>query len=426
MPAGDLRQHLLRVSPLKSSLLGLFALAALSVGLAQCSTSGGSGSTVPKGTSSATPTPSPTPTGSTLPASATVMIPVGPSPGSGSLGPVLGGYSSSITFPTTGTAGTVTVTLSATQPGGTPTVQSMRRRPQTIGGVGLVPLAFITLTSPTSLTFTSSPSFSFSVPAAAVNAGQIPYLAYYDPTASPQTGWNTFDGPGTVSGTTVTFPALSGYSGIGSTAGVTYDIVLFTVTTALSTPTSSPSATASPTPTPSPSPSPTSTPTPTPTPSPSPTAVSNTYEFGLNPAGSSIGIPAVGSVQNGTYYNATLGWPSSNASGVLVTVNQYALDDSAPLTSGNVYEMTLTLSNGTNGVAPVTFGTSANQLTMQSPMFNLSANYTMTVTGAFNTVMTLPQMPAQGFPGHFLMFPSPFNGLTVANNGTVTVVINQQ
>jgi len=201
MPAGDLRATPSARLPLKSSLLGLFALAALSVGLAQCSTSGGSGSTVPKGTSSATPTPSPTPTGSTLPASATVMIPVGPSPGSGSLGPVLGGYSSSITFPTTGTAGTVTVTLSATQPGGTPTVQSMRRRPQTIGGVGLVPLAFITLTSPTSLTFTSSPSFSFSVPAAAVNAGQIPYLAYYDPTASPQTGWNTFDGPGTVSGT---------------------------------------------------------------------------------------------------------------------------------------------------------------------------------------------------------------------------------
>jgi len=344
------------------------------------------------------------------------------------LGPVLGGYSSTITFPFTETSGTVTVTLSATQPGGTPTVQSMKRRPQTIGGVGLVPLAFMTLTSPTSLTFTSTPSFSFTVPAAAVNAGQIPYLAYYDPTASPQTGWNTFAGPATVNGATVTFPAMNEISGLGSTAGVTYDIVLFTVTSALATPTATPASSPTASPTASPTGSPTSTPTatPTPTPTPSPSPVSNTYEFGLNPAGSALGIPAVGSVQNGTYYNATLGWPPSNASGVLVTVNQYALDDSAPLISGNVYEMTLTPSNGTNNVAPVTFSSSANQLTMQSPMFSLAASYTMIVTGAFNTVTTVPQMPMQGFPGHFLYFPSPFNGLTVANNGTVTVVVHQQ
>jgi hypothetical protein len=421
MPADDLRPHILRVSRLRGSLLGLFALGVLSVGLAQCSTSGGTGSTVPKGSSSATPTPTPTP--STLPASATVMIPVGPSPGSGSLGPVLGGYSSTITFPVTETTGTITVTLSATQPGGTPTVQSMRRRPQTIGGVGLVPLAFLTFTSPTALTFSSTPSFSFTVPAAAVNAGQIPYLAYYDPTASPQTGWNTFAGPATVSGTTVTFPAMNGISGLGSTAGVTYDIVLFTVTSALTTPTPTPATSPTASPTASPTGSPTSTPTatPMPTPTPSPSPLSTTSEFGLSPTAGFIGNLNLGTIAAGNEYDVGLGWPSNNGSGFLVTYTLDALDDSAPLVSGNVYQMTLALSN----LAPVTFSSGA-QLSVESGLFSLSANYTMIVTGPFNTVTTVPQMPTQGFPGHFLMFPSPFSGLTVPTGGTVTVVIHQQ
>ena len=67
MPADDIRPYVLGRSRAKISTLGLFALAALSVGLAQCSGPGGSGNTVPKPTSSTTATPLPSPSGSASP-----------------------------------------------------------------------------------------------------------------------------------------------------------------------------------------------------------------------------------------------------------------------------------------------------------------------------------------------------------------------
>jgi hypothetical protein len=116
-----------------------------------------------------------------------------------------------------------------------------------------------------------------------------------------------------------------------------------------------------------------------------------------------------------------LGWPPSNASGVLVTAVLYALQDHTPLPSGDDFEMTLTLSG------PATFSSSSNQFTLQSPLLSLSAYYTMTVSAPGNTTTTTaPQMPTMGFPGTFLFFPSPFNGLNVPSGGTVTVVVAQQ
>jgi virginiamycin B lyase len=207
---------------------------------------GGTSSTVPHGAGGGGATPAPSPTPVPLPASAATSIPVGPSATSASLGPVLGGYSDTITVPAASGAAALAVTLSATQPGGTPAVQTVKRRAQSIGGSSVAPVAFVTMTSSATVTLGAAPAFSFTLPAGSASLGQICYVALYDPTASPQPGWTAFEGPGTVSGSTITFTAPS--AGVQLTAGVTYDLVLFTVTSALPSPT--PTATPSPTPTP--------------------------------------------------------------------------------------------------------------------------------------------------------------------------------
>jgi len=232
------------------SLAGTAALLAVSV--AGCN---GTSSIAPStgGVATLTPSPSPAP----LPASATATVPVGGAPASLSIGPVTGGYSGVITIPAGSTSAALTVTLAATQPAGTPAVQSIKRRPQTIGGTGIASAAFVTIASSATVTFGSTPTFTFTVPGAAAILGQVSYLALYDPSASPQPGWTTFAGPGTVSGNTIAFTGSSGNQQLKS--GVTYAIVLFTTTTAL--PTASPAPTATPTPTvPTPTPAPTATP----------------------------------------------------------------------------------------------------------------------------------------------------------------------
>jgi streptogramin lyase len=161
---------------------------------------------------------------------------------------VLGGYSSTVTVPAASNAATLTLTLGATQPAGTPAVQTVKRRTQAIGGTGVTPVAFLTVQSTVAVTLGATTVFSFTLPAGAPALGQISGIALYDPTASPQSGWTTFDGPGTVSGNTLAF---SGSSALQLNAGVTYDVVLFTTVSALPTPTPTPVATPSPTPTPS-------------------------------------------------------------------------------------------------------------------------------------------------------------------------------
>jgi virginiamycin B lyase len=210
-----------------------------------CAGCGGGSSTVPHGgggPATATPTATPVP----LPASATANIAVGSTGTTTSLGPVLGGYSSTITVPAGSGTAALAVTLSATQPGGTPAVQTVKRRTQSIGGTAVAPVAFVTMTSSATVTLGAAPVFSFTLPAGSASLAQTTYLALYDPTASPQPGWTTFEGPGTVSGTTIAFTASS--ATVQLTAGVTYDLALFTVASAL--PTATPTATPSPTPTP--------------------------------------------------------------------------------------------------------------------------------------------------------------------------------
>jgi hypothetical protein len=221
------------------------AITLLAVFAAGCN---GSSSIAPPIGGGATPTPTPSP--APLPAAATATIPVGGAPASASLGPVTGGYSSAITVPAGSTSAVLTLTLAATQPAGTPAVQTIKHRPQTIGSTGIATVAFVTIASSATVTFGTTPTFTFTVPGGAAILGQVSYLALYDPSATPQPGWTTFAGPGTVSGNTITFTGSGGNQQLKS--GVTYDIVLFTTTSALPTPSPNPTATAAPTPTPVP------------------------------------------------------------------------------------------------------------------------------------------------------------------------------
>jgi hypothetical protein len=312
--------------------------------------------------------------------------------------------------------------------------ETVKRRAQTIGGAGIAPIAFMTITSNVTVTFGATPGFSFTLPAGASSLGQISYVALYDPTANPQPGWTTFEGPGTVSGNVITFTGST--ASLQLEAGVTYDIALFTATSPLPTPTPAPTATPTPAPTPTPTPKPTPTPvptrTPTPTPSPTPSTASLSYEFGLDPSGSAIGIPPVGRNAAGTSgYIVDFGYPSSNPAGFLVSLTEYALQNTPPTTfAGNVFEMTLLLSYQGTGNPSISFSqddTTPGEFSIESSLLDLSENYTMSVrNGGGATVTTTPRKPQVGYPGTYLFFPSPFSGLTVANGKTVTVFITEQ
>ncbi|GEM_PF-2372459 len=216
----------------------------------------GGASVAPAMGTGASPTPSPT--AAPLPASATATLTAGAAPASISLGPVSGGYSGTIAVPAGSAAATVAVTLTGTQPAGTPAVQTAKRRAQTIGGTGATAVAFITLTSSATVTFGATPTVSFTVPAGAASLGAVSYVALFDPSAIPQSGWTTLVGPGTVNGTTITFNATSATLQLKS--GVTYDLAFFTVASTLTTPSPSPAPTTTPTPTTSPTAAPTATP----------------------------------------------------------------------------------------------------------------------------------------------------------------------
>jgi hypothetical protein len=78
-------------------------------------------------------------------------------------------------------------------------------------------------------------------------------------------------------------------------------------------------------------------------------------------------------------------------------LTEYALQDAPPTTfAGNVFEMTLSLSNQGAGNAPVTFSTdstSAGEFSIESSLFDLSKNYTMSVRNASTTTTTTPRKP---------------------------------
>ena len=223
-----------------SRSLSLVAILALAV--AGCG--GGGGGTTPVPTVTSAPTSTPT--------TAPVSIPVGAAATTAPLGAVVG-QSASLGIPATASgSGTVNAQLLATLPTGLPTVQSSTRLPRAIGTTQLTSLLFIGFTAPAAtLTFTSTPSFTFVFPAGfALVSGTQAYVGVYDPTQSAA-GWQTFLGPGVVSGTTITFASVA--RSVTFQANQTYYFVLFTTGVVIGVPTAAPTTTPTTTPTTAPS-----------------------------------------------------------------------------------------------------------------------------------------------------------------------------
>jgi len=208
--------------------------------------------------------PTPTPTPSTLPASATVMIPVGPSPGSGSLGPVLAAIAAHHVWvygdqrdrhrhPECHAARRNADRAVDEAPASDD--RRRRARPACVHDVNIAHVADVYVHTQF-LVYRSGGSRE---------CGTDPLSRLLRPDRQPANRLEHLRGTATVNGATVTFPAMNEISGLGSTAGVTYDIVLFTVTSALATPTATPTMSPTASPTASPTSTPTSTPTATPT-----------------------------------------------------------------------------------------------------------------------------------------------------------------
>jgi hypothetical protein len=160
-------------------------------------------------------------------------------------------------------------------------VQSVRRAALPTDAAVLL---YLQIYSSATIVLPTAPGFGIVIPSADVFSGGNYYLALYDPTR-PSLGWQyDFEGPGILSGTTLTFATNT--NPFTLEAGLIYYFALFVIpqnsgqptpapsTAPTSVPTQSPppvTTTPTPTPTPTPSPSPTPSPTPTPTPTPSPT-----------------------------------------------------------------------------------------------------------------------------------------------------------
>jgi hypothetical protein len=131
----------------------------------------------------------------------------------------------SLTLPaTTSGSGSMAAFLSAVLPSSTPALSSVTRRPAAIGAAGIAAVAYVTLVSSSSLSFSSTPAFTFTLSRAPCS-GCSEYVAFYDPT-NVSAGWTTL-AQATVSGSTVSFAGIQ--QSTTYTAGQSYVYALFTI-----------------------------------------------------------------------------------------------------------------------------------------------------------------------------------------------------
>jgi hypothetical protein len=198
--------------------------------LALCACGGGGG-----GGSSSPPVPPATPTPAPI-TQASISVPTSTSSAATETYAITG-YFDTVVFPTSSVATTLSTTFSLSQPTGTPTIQALHRRPQTIGSSSIVPIAFLCMTPAVTTTLTSYPATTaFAVPNGSATANA--YVAAYDP-AHAANGWTTVAGPATVTGQQLSFSQTS--PGLTLTAGQAFCLLYFTTASALPTPTPTPS-----------------------------------------------------------------------------------------------------------------------------------------------------------------------------------------
>jgi hypothetical protein len=219
-----------------------------------------------------TPTPVVVPTAAPFTSSTSQPLPaITPAPPGQTPQPIplavgsAGGFSATLTIDVDdasaiapGTTLASTLTNQAVAPG----PLAVRRQPKAIHPDILLAVAH---TFSNDLTAAKQPSHSYVLPANEIVAGSNYWLAFYDPT-QPQLGWQLgYEGPATVSRTTLSFTGSPG--SFTFHGGQTYYYAVYALSIAAATPSPAPT----PSPTPHPTPTPTGHPTPTPTASPTPT-----------------------------------------------------------------------------------------------------------------------------------------------------------
>lgn len=191
---------------------------------------------------SATPAPVAVPLASSNGAGATLQMPPAKSPGT-----------EAITSTLQNTAPTSVQPLDLKR-----AAQALRRTQAANSAVAVV---YLGLYWASPITFLTTPGFSIVVPQSDIFANTSYYLALYDPTR-PSLGWQyAFEGPATISGSTLTFAGGSGQFSFAP--GVEYWFAVLAIPQSVSAPTPAPSI------------APTSVPTQSPPPPQSPATISN-------------------------------------------------------------------------------------------------------------------------------------------------------
>jgi hypothetical protein len=217
----------------------------------------------------ATPTPTITTTATgTLTTSTTTSTTL-------TLGPFAGGYGGTITIPAASAVAHLQFLLSLTAPAGAPAVQKVRRLPRNIGAANISPFGYITFTPDTNVTLPDSFVIVWKFPPGSTLPDPAhSYVAIYDPN-NAAAGWTLVTGPAvfsTDSGGDLFFDFPEPNVPLVLVAGTSYQVVLFSTTSTLATPTPRPTASPTASPSPTPTASATATPTVSPTPSSSPSA----------------------------------------------------------------------------------------------------------------------------------------------------------
>ena len=163
----------------------------------------------PNATAAPSPTPIVTASPSPVPTvgpSSTATLTVGPQAATATFAPIANGVTGSISLPpTTSGSGLMTAVLSVGPPGGVPTIQSRVRMPASFGASSITPLAYITLTAPSNMSFATGPTFAMALSGPITQAATpFIYVAIYDP-ANAAYGWRNAAGPGVLTGSTLTF-----------------------------------------------------------------------------------------------------------------------------------------------------------------------------------------------------------------------------
>jgi hypothetical protein len=190
--------------------------------------------------------------------STTVTLTPGGAPVSAAL-PSSHGVSGALTLPapTSTTTATLTETIQNFPPpaeDGVPALSSRRVPAGTRQSVAQLPhstILYIRLIADQVIRLPNSPTFSLTLPSNLLVPGASYYVASYNDAQQPN-DWNlSWEGPGTVSGSTIAF-TTNGLGAFTFAAGVKYWFALVATGVPIPTPTPTPTPTATPTPTPGP------------------------------------------------------------------------------------------------------------------------------------------------------------------------------